>query len=487
MTLITRADTADGTPALHNLLNGPLDQRWAPRLEALLGAGTAAGADLVEVFLERTDHLGVLAEQDTITSVTPAFGMGAGIRVFRNQRDGFVCTNDLSEAGLQRALEQALGMLGLELGGLNRNPFAGLPALRDFAASKGDWLQRSPELLEATQALLGGTNQLQNHGQHLQVRRGSYARDWQEVLVAASDGTFGRDIRLHQSVGLNVLAADGDHRAGVGRRYGSADRPDDLREWQVEDSAQEVCDSAAAMLYADYVEAGQMPAVLANRFGGVIFHEACGHLLETTQVERGTTPFAERVGEPIAHSAVTAIDEGLTSGAFGSLSMDDEGMEAQRTVLIEHGVLKRFISDRAGELRTGHARTGSGRRQSHSFAAASRMRNTYIAAGPHTPEALIASVDRGLYCKSMGGGSVGPTGQFNFAVEEGYLIENGTLTKPVKGATLIGEAKEVMPRISMCANDLELAAGFCGSVSGSIFVTVGQPHIKVDSITVGGR
>jgi len=487
VTLITRADTADGTPALHNLLNGPLDQRWAPRLEALLGAGTAAGADLVEVFLERTDHLGVLAEQDTITSVTPAFGMGAGIRVFRNQRDGFVCTNDLSEAGLQRALEQALGMLGLELGGLNRNPFAGLPALRDFAASKGDWLQRSPELLEATQALLGGTNQLLNHGQHLQVRRGSYARDWQEVLVAASDGTFGRDIRLHQSVGLNVLAADGDHRAGVGRRYGSADRPDDLREWRVEDSAQEVCDSAAAMLYADYVEAGQMPAVLANRFGGVIFHEACGHLLETTQVERGTTPFAERVGEPIAHSAVTAIDEGLTSGAFGSLSMDDEGMEAQRTVLIENGVLKRFISDRAGELRTGHARTGSGRRQSHSFAAASRMRNTYIAAGPHTPEALIASVDRGLYCKAMGGGSVGPTGQFNFAVEEGYLIENGQLTRPVKGATLIGEAREVLPRISMCANDLELAAGFCGSVSGSIFVTVGQPHIKVDSITVGGR
>ena len=242
-----------------------------------------------------------------------------------------------------------------------------------------------------------------------------------------------------------------------------------------------------AALYADYVEAGQMPAVLANRFGGVIFHEACGHLLETTQVERGTTPFAEQVGELIAHEAVTAIDEGHTDGAFGSLCMDDEGLESQRTVLIENGILKRFLSDRAGELRTGHPRTGSGRRQGHSFAAASRMRNTYIAAGPHSPEQLIASVDRGLYCKAMGGGSVGPTGQFNFAVEEGYLIEDGQLTKPVKGATLIGAAKEVMPRISMCANDLELAAGFCGSVSGSIFVTVGQPHIKVDSITVGGR
>ena len=466
----------------------PFDQAWQPRLEALLGLGRCAGADLVEVFLERTDHLGVLAEQDTITSVSPSFGMGAGVRVFRGDRDGFVSTNDLSDVGLQRALEQALGMLGLQVvSAQSSKGFEGLRQLSDFASSKGDWLKRCPELREATEKLLEGTALLAQHGTHLQARRGSYARDWQEVLVAASDGTFGRDVRLHQSIGLNVLAADGDHRAGLGRRYGTSGRPDDLRQWDAEASAREVCESAGTMLYADYVEAGQLPVVLANRFGGVIFHEACGHLLETTQVERGTTPFADKVGEPIAHAAVTAIDEGLTDGAFGSLCMDDEGMEAQRTVLIENGVLKRFISDRAGELRTGHARTGSGRRQSHTFAAASRMRNTFIAAGPHTPEELIGSVDKGLYCKSMGGGSVGPTGQFNFAVEEGYLIENGQLTKPVKGATLIGEAKEVMPRISMCANDLELAAGFCGSVSGSIFVTVGQPHIKVDSITVGGR
>jgi TldD protein len=466
---------------------GQFDRSWTGRLEELLGLGRAAGADLVEVFLERTDHLGVLAEQEAITSVSPAFGMGAGIRVFRGERDGFVSTNDLSSSGLRNALEQALGMLGLELLSHGRSGFEGLPELRDFGRDKGDWLSSSPALAEATGRLLEGTALLQRHGQHLQSRRGSYARDWQEVLVAASDGTFARDVRLHQSLGLNVLAADGEHRSSVGRRYGSSGRPGHLREWDAEASALEVCDSAGTMLYADYVEAGQMPAVLANRFGGVIFHEACGHLLETTQVERGTTPFAGRVGEPIAHAAVTAIDEGLTGGAFGSLSMDDEGMEPQRTVLIENGVLQRFLSDRAGELRTGHPRTGSGRRQSHGFAAASRMRNTFIAAGPHSPDELIASVDRGLYCKSMGGGSVGPTGQFNFAVEEAYLIENGRLSRPVKGATLIGEAKEVLPRISMCANDLELAAGFCGSVSGSIFVTVGQPHIKVDAITVGGR
>jgi len=463
------------------------DQSWQSPLDDLLALGRAAGADLVEVFLERTDHLGVLAEQDAITSVSPAFGMGAGIRVFLGERDGFVSTNDLSPAGLRSALDQALGMLGLQLLSNARSDYPGLGRLRDFAAAKSGWLGESPSLADATAHLLAGTALLERHGTHLQARRGSYARDWQEVLVAASDGTFARDVRLHQSLGLTVLAADGEHRSSIGRRYGSHGQPDQLLRWDADASAREVCESAGSMLYADYVEAGQMPAVLANRFGGVIFHEACGHLLETTQIERGTTPFADKLGEPIAHQAVTAIDEGLSEGAFGSLAMDDEGMEPQRTMLIENGVLRRFLSDRAGELRTGHARTGSGRRQGHTFAAASRMRNTYIAAGAHTPEQLIASVDKGLYCKSMGGGSVGPTGQFNFAVEEGYLIENGQLTKPVKGATLIGEAKEVMPRISMCANDLDLAAGFCGSVSGSVFVTVGQPHIKVDSITVGGR
>ena len=445
----------------------------------------------MEVFLERTDHLGLLAEQEAITSVSPSFSTGAGLRVFRNGRDGFVSTNDLSETGLSLALNQALGMLGLVLPSSGANPtgagFDGLPELRDHGHDKNGWLAACPGLTDATAKLLLGTARLKWHGRHLQSRRGTYSRDWQEVLVAASDGTFARDVRLHQSLGLGLLAADGEHRASLGRRYGSSDRPDDLLVWDADASAVDLCSSAATMLYADYVEAGQLPVVLANRFGGVIFHEACGHLLETTQVERGTTPFADQVGERIAHEAVTAIDEGLTGGAFGSLSMDDEGMEPQRTVLIENGVLKRFLSDRAGEMRTGHARTGSGRRQNHAFAAASRMRNTFIAAGPHSPDDLIASIDRGLYCKAMGGGSVGPTGQFNFAVEEGYLIENGRLGRPVKGATLIGDAKEVMPRISMCADDLELAAGFCGSVSGSIFVTVGQPHIKVDSITVGGR
>ena len=475
------------TKTNENLLFHTFDETLKPQIEELLSLGKSAGADLVEIFLEKSDNISLLAEQDDISNVSPSLGIGAGIRVFLGKKDGFVSTNDLSKPGLLFALNQALGMLGLVTGSKNIDTFEGLLDLRDFGSNKNDWLDQSPDLDESTVKLLEATKSLANKNRNLQVRRASYSRSWQEVIVAASDGVFARDIRLHQTVGINVIAQQDKNRSTSARRYGSSGNPDDLRNWNIEKSASELNESAQKMLYAGYVEAGQMPVVLANKFGGVIFHEACGHLLETTQLERGTSPFHESINKQIAHKAVSAVDEGLSNYAFGSLSMDDEGMEPQNTVLIENGILKKFLSDRAGFLRTGHPRTGSGRRQNFSFAAASRMRNTYIKQGDYTPEELIRSVDNGLYCKSMGGGSVGPTGQFNFSVEEGYLIKNGKLDSPVKGATLIGEAKEILPRISMCANDLDLAAGFCGSVSGSVNVTVGQPHIKVDSITVGGR
>jgi TldD protein len=213
----------------------------------------------------------------------------------------------------------------------------------------------------------------------VQSRRSSYFRDWQEVLVAASDGTFARDIRLTQSVGYSLLCADGANRSSINKRNGSTGEPDFLRSWQYQTDAEEVSESAGQMLYADYVESGTYPIVMANKFGGVIFHEACGHLLETTQIESKTTPFIDKKGEKIAHESLTAWDEGLSDKAFGTIDMDDEGMPAQRTLLIENGILKNFISDRAGSMRTGHPRTGSGRRQNYAYPAASRMRNTYIA------------------------------------------------------------------------------------------------------------
>jgi len=454
-------------------------------LEELINYGTSLGADFIEIFLESTDNISILAEEDCISSVSPSFGKGAGIRIFKDMKDGFVSTNDLSKDGLIKAIVQAIEMLDIANTSTNKN-FDGLENFRDYSKNKNKWLKVLPSINEISDKLLTSTKLLKKD-QKVEVRKGSYARNWQKVIIAASDGTFAKDIRLHQTVGLNLIAIDKTYRSSGSRRLGSSDSPNDFRDWNCEETSNEVFESSMNMLYADYVEAGQKPVVLANKFGGVIFHEACGHLLETTQIERGTTPFADKLNKKIAHESVTAIDEGLSEGSFGSISIDDEGMEPEQSILIKDGILKKFISDRAGELRTGHKRTGSGRRQNYSFAPASRMRNTYIAGGPYTKEDLIGSISDGLYCKSMGGGSVGATGQFNFAVEEGYLIKDGKLTKPVKGATLIGEAVEVMTKISMCGNDLKLAPGFCGSISGSVNVTVGQPHIKVDSITIGGR
>ena len=454
-------------------------------LEDIINYGLSLGADFIEIFLENTDNISVLVEEDFITSVSPSFGKGAGIRIFKDKRDGFVSTNDLSKEGLIKSITQAIQMLDITENS-SAAQFQGLEHIRNYSAEKDSWLKALPTLDEIGEKLLLSTKSLSKDPK-VNIRKGSYARNWQQVLIASSDGTFAKDIRLHQTVGLNLIATDRQYRSSGSRRFGSSDNPHDLRNWDYENASNEVLESSMNMLYADYVEASQKPVVLANKFGGVIFHEACGHLLETTQIERGTTPFANKLNQKIAHEAVTAIDEGISTHSFGSLSVDDEGMEPEKSILIKDGVLKKFISDRAGELRTGHKRTGSGRRQNYTYAAASRMRNTFIAKGDHTKEELIGSINDGLYCKSMGGGSVGATGQFNFAVEEGYLIKNGKLTKPVKGATLIGEAKEVMTKISMCGNDLELAPGFCGSVSGSVNVTVGQPHIKVDSITIGGR
>ncbi|MGQ4649556.1 metallopeptidase TldD-related protein [Lyngbya aestuarii] len=466
------------------------DQTWEAPLSTLLGLGRAAGADFIEFFLERVNYISCLAEDDTITSISPRLSTGAGVRVFRGKADCYVSTNDLSFNGLKTALEKGLSILGLELPNPNSYvPEINLELLRDYATAKGKeaWLPECSSMQEMGEVLLDANAKLNLKADHVQSRRATYFRDWQEVLVAASDGTFARDIRLTQSVGYNLLCADGANRSSINQRLGSTSDPSFLRNWQYQATAEAVAESAGRMLYAEYVESGTYPIIMANEFGGVIFHEACGHLLETTQIEQKTTPFLDKKGEKIAHESLTAWDEGLSENAFGTIDMDDEGMPAQRTLLIEKGILKNFLADRTGSLRTGHPRTGSGRRQGYTFAAASRMRNTYIAPGDYSVEDLFASIDKGIYCKKMGGGSVGATGEFNFGVEEAYLIENGKITKPLKGAILIGEAKEIMNKISMCSQDIGLASGFCGSVSGSIYVTVGQPHIKVDSITVGGR
>ena len=245
---------------------------------------------------------------------------------------------------------------------------------------------------------------------------------------------------------------------------------------------------ALTNLRADYCKAGQMTVAIENGFGGVIFHEACGHSLEATSVAIGASQMAGKLGQQIANPKVTAIDDGTIPSAWGSVNIDDEGNPTNRTVLIENGVLKNYMIDRLGSRRMGMPMTGNSRRESYAYEPTSRMTNTYIANGPDKNEDIIKSIEYGIYAASMGGGSVNPlTGAFNFSVSEGYMIRNGEICEPVRGASLIGKGSEILQDIDMVGQNMATGQGMCGSSSGSVPTDVGQPLIRVSKITVGGR
>ncbi|MFN8370910.1 MAG: TldD/PmbA family protein [Bacteriovoracaceae bacterium] len=318
-----------------------------------------------------------------------------------------------------------------------------------------------------------------------QVNISTLLRD-QTIEVFNSEGLYATDRRPYVRLMTTAITKDGNNQATGFYHPGGFGGFELIEKLNLAEHASYITKQSLTNLYAKPCPAGKMAVVIDNGFGGVIFHEACGHLLETTAVEKKSTVFWDKMGEKIAHEAVSAVDDGTIDYEWGSLSIDDEGMKTERTQLIKNGILTDFMCDYVGHLKTGYRRTGSGRKQSYKFAPASRMRNTFIEPGKYNLDELIASMDDGLYAKTMGGGSVKGSGEFNFSVQEGYLVKNGKITDTVKGATLIGRGEDIMQKISMVGNNFSLATGMCGSVSGSIPTTVGQAALKVDDILVGG-
>ncbi len=255
-----------------------------------------------------------------------------------------------------------------------------------------------------------------------------------------------------------------------------------------EEKIKECCDDAISKLDAISVKGGYYPVVLGPGFGGVIFHEACGHGLEATCVADKKSVFCNKLGTKVASDVVTLIDDGTIDEAWGSVLVDDEGNLPQKNILIENGILKSYLVDYKNKKKMNHEITGSARRESYLYQPTSRMTNTYLLGGNTTLDDMIGSIDYGFYCKTMDGGSVEcETGNFNFAVGDAFLIENGKITKKVKGCSLIGTSIEILKNVEMVGNDLELGTGYCGSKSGMVPVTVGEPHIKVSRILVGGK
>jgi len=318
----------------------------------------------------------------------------------------------------------------------------------------------------------------------------SLAGVWEHILVAGMDGGMAADVRPLVRFNVSVIVEQNGRRErggqGGGGRLGYQYF---LSEDRAMGYAREALRQALVNLEAQPAPAGSLPVVLGPGWSGVLLHEAVGHGLEGDFNRKGSSAYSGRIGQQVASKLCTIVDDGTLADRRGSLSVDDEGTPTQCTTLIENGVLKGYIQDKLNARLMGVAPTGNGRRESYAHLPMPRMTNTYMLAGESDPEEIIRSVKRGLYCASLGGGQVDITsGKFVFSTSEAYLIEDGRITAPVKGATLIGNGPEVMTRVSMVGNDLALDSGVgtCGKDGQSVPVGVGQPTLKIDEITVGG-
>lgn len=456
--------------------------------EKVIAAGLDAGASFVDLYEEETRNAAVSLRDHKIETATAGIEYGVGLRLLFGTDVVYGYTGSDSEDDLCILLNALLAA----------RADAKSPARPGFPAFKIAHAPRMQEILrlpaEAGQAAkLPLLMRAEKAGYALSPAvaqvSASLADSTKKITIANSEGLFVSDERTRTRFSVSVTAEN-----SAGERFVAGESPGALQGFEffekldIEQFTRTAAERAVRMLSAGYIEGKKMPIILGNGFGGVIFHEACGHPLETEAVRKKATPFADKLNQQIAHSRVTAIDDGTIFGSWGSVAIDDEGMPTEKTVLIENGILKNFISDRVGALECGVRRTGSARRESYKYAPVSRMRNTYIAAGKDKFDDMLAGIEEGLFAPKLGGGSVNPaTGEFNFAVEEGYRIRKGKIAEPVRGATLIGKGHEILPKISMVGSDLEITAGMCGASSGSVPVTVGQPTLKVDEMLVGGR
>jgi TldD protein len=460
-----------------------MDKNKAARL---IQAGLDRKADFVELFEEETRNASVSFRDRKVESASAGTDYGLGIRLVYGTEILYAHTSNEDEDHIVRLIDNLARSRGIILPGTSEptvklvgKVFENKHKITKDPRAIGQ--DRKLDLVKLADHVARGYS---DKIIQVNARAGDVVS---QVLICNSEGLWADDTRTRSRFTVNVTAEAG------GEIFTASEAPGAMRGFEFFEGLDishyaRPAERAVLMLNAGYVKGGKMPVVMGNGFGGVIFHEACGHLLETEAVRRKATPFAGKIGELIAHPAVTAVDDGTIRNAWGSQNIDDEGNPVQKTVLIKDGRLQAYMSDRVGGHEVGAGITGSSRRESYQYAPVSRMRNTYIEKGTSKLAEMIGGIDHGIYAKKMGGGSVNPaTGEFNFAVEEAYKIENGRLGEPLRGATLIGKGPEILPLISMVGDDLELAAGMCGASSGSVPVMVGQPSIKVDSILVGGR
>ncbi len=453
-------------------------------IEDVLYAALSRGGDFAEIFLEDKFNANMRMVGGILENNISGKDYGVGIRILDKYNSIYAYTNDSSRENLIKVAKEAAQALNqgqvdvrlnlMKANTTNYNPIKTLPS--------------SIPKKEKVDLLRRGYEAAKNYDDVISQVTVGYLEQEQNILIANTEGLLVTDSRVRTRYSVESVASkDGEMQVGFyapGASMGF-ELYDNIK---VEDAAKEASRIAKVAVYAEHCPSGLMPVIIDNEFGGVLFHEACGHALEAEFVAKDTSAFANKLGQLVASPLVTAIDDGTMANGWGTSNVDDEGTPTQRNVLIENGVLKSYLVDKLNGRRMDTPSTGSGRRQSYKFAPTSRMNNTYIDAGDSTLDEMISNTEYGLYAKKLGGGSVNPaTGDFNFAVMEGYIVKDGKILKPVRGATLIGNGVKVLELIDMVGNNLELGQGMCGASSGSIPANVGQPSIRVKSLTVGGR
>lgn len=453
-------------------------------IKEALWKASSTGADYAEVFAEYTKSKTISMVSSKVDKIADGVISGVGIRIFKGTRCVSGSTSSLSpEAVLncaQKVADALSGVREMETIVLKERRFGDIHPIR-IVPSSVDNSVKIDLLREASETA-------KNYHSDISQVTGNFLDVDHNIMIATSEGLLAEDRQIRTRMAISAVASkNGENQTGscapggrMGIEFFELHNPKEI--------GKEAARQAMVMINAGYIPAGKMPVAIGNGFGGVIFHEACGHALEASAVALGQSVFAGKLGEQIANEKVTALDDGTIPNGWGSINIDDEGTPSNRNVLIENGILKTYMVDKLNGRRMNMASTGNCRRQSYTFEPTSRMTNTFIAEGNDKNEDIIASIEYGLYAKSMGGGSVNPvTGDFNFAVNEGYIVRNGKICEAVRGATLIGKGERILMDIDMVGQNLERAQGMCGASSGSIPTDVGQPMIRVSSITVGGR
>lgn len=450
-------------------------------IEAILDYGVCHGADFAEVFYEDVTKSNVTLIDKRIANCISGNECGIGIRFFKGHRTYYFHSADIREETIMRLLKE---WGSVKRGSLGRQELGDLNKIKNKSIKRYPKSIAMSEKLELMQRVITSGK---SADPSITRARVNYVDMDQRVQIANTEGIFVEDERVKTRIVMTMYAeANGDCQYsyfGPGTMGGF----EFYENINLDEYARQTAFNAKAMLNARPCPTGKMPVIIANGFGGLFFHEACGHSLEASSVARGGSEFSYKLGENIASDKVTLIDDGSIEKQWGSLAVDDEGVPTRKNILIENGVLKGYLVDKFNGKRMGMESTGSARRESYRFAPTARMTNTYIAPGNDKLKEMIGTVDRGILVKNINAGSVNSvTGEFNFNTSETFLIENGKIAYPVRNATLIGRGGDILKKVDMVASDYELGQGFCYAGSGAIYIGAGQPSLRVTEMTVGG-